>query len=213
MAEVGPESPKTTRSQSLKSLQPIVLQSEALKVLARPGQQLLLAGSMDGSVSLLDAETGQLLHSSKPHTKYVVSVAWAGDGRRFVSGSWDSTVAVHCTAEATASADKAAETAKAKSGVAGTSAGGSSGSGGSGVAGFETLKVFQYTAQVQSVAFLADGDTAVVAVRDSNYLRLLGVGALEARALACSQALYTRILAATLSSKPCWHACSRRLKP
>jgi hypothetical protein len=38
---------------------------------AAPAPALLLASSMDGSVSLLDAASGQLLHSEKLHSKCV----------------------------------------------------------------------------------------------------------------------------------------------
>ena len=120
---------------------------------------------MDGSVCLLDERTGHVLHTEKPHMKYVVSLAWAGDGRHFVSGSWDSSVAVHRTCAAVAADDGGAGNASVASSVP--------------TASFETLKSLRFTAQVLSVVFLADGDTAVVAVRDSNYLRLVSIAALE----------------------------------
>lgn len=59
------------------------------------GDARLLVGSMDGTVSLLDANTGELLGSGKPHRKYVVRVRWGGDGETFVSASWDHSFAVH----------------------------------------------------------------------------------------------------------------------
>lgn len=122
---------------------------------------------MDGTVSLLDASNGELLHSAKPHMKYVVSLAWAGDGRRFVSGSWDSTMAVHSITPAVVK-DGTTRGEEAV-GVESTASASS----------YETLQTFRYTAQVQSVVFLADGNTAVVAVRDSNYLRLVSVSTLQ----------------------------------
>jgi hypothetical protein len=42
----------------------------------QPRGPCLLVGSMDGSVSVLDAETGGLLAAAKPHTKYVVRAAF-----------------------------------------------------------------------------------------------------------------------------------------
>ncbi len=55
---------------------------------------MVAAGSMDGSVSLLSAVSGELLCSRRVHRKYVVSLAWAADGRTFVSASWDASLAV-----------------------------------------------------------------------------------------------------------------------
>ena len=55
---------------------------------------MVAAGSMDGSVSLLSAVSGELLCSRRVHRKYVVSLAWAADGCAFVSASWDASLAV-----------------------------------------------------------------------------------------------------------------------
>ena len=57
--------------------------------------QMVAAGSMDGSVSLLNAVSGELLCSRRVHRKYVVSLAWASDSYTFVSASWDHSFAVH----------------------------------------------------------------------------------------------------------------------
>ena len=56
---------------------------------------MVAAGSMDGSVSLLSAVSGELLCGRRVHRKYVVSLAWAADARTFVSASWDASFAVH----------------------------------------------------------------------------------------------------------------------
>ena len=113
----------------------------------------MLAGSMDGSVSLLNAATGALLHSAKAHMKYVVAVAWAGDGQHFVSASWDCSLTVHrFTSVPTAPGDSCS---------------------------FVSLKTFRYTAAVLCAAFLADGKTCVVGLRDSNYLRLIDTMTLQ----------------------------------
>ena len=56
---------------------------------------MVAAGSMDGTVSLLSAVSGELLCSRRVHRKYVVSLVWAADGRTFVSASWDASFAVH----------------------------------------------------------------------------------------------------------------------
>jgi WD40 repeat protein len=61
------------------------------------GDQLVAAGSMDGSVSLLSCVSGELLYTRRVHQKYVVSISWAADARTFVSASWDNSFAVHRT--------------------------------------------------------------------------------------------------------------------
>ena len=61
------------------------------------GEQLVAAGSMDGSVSLLSSVSGELLYSRRVHQKYVVSLAWAADACTLVSASWDQSFAVHRT--------------------------------------------------------------------------------------------------------------------
>ena len=52
---------------------------------------------MDGGVALLDAASGVVLASAKPHRKYVVKAAALSSGPepRFATASWDGTVAVH----------------------------------------------------------------------------------------------------------------------
>ena len=49
-----------------------------------------MATTMDGSVALLDADTGTLLAALQPHRKYVVKAAClqAGGDTRIVTGSW-----------------------------------------------------------------------------------------------------------------------------
>jgi WD40 repeat protein len=55
----------------------------------------VVVGSMDGSVSMLDGRSGALLHSARPHRKYVVAAKWAPGGSSFVTGAWDEAVMVH----------------------------------------------------------------------------------------------------------------------
>ena len=58
---------------------------------------LVLAGSMDGSVAVYDAQTGTVLTHSRLHRKYCVRVRWglAAGNHRFVTAAWDNTVAIH----------------------------------------------------------------------------------------------------------------------
>lgn len=57
-------------------------------------EERLVATAMDGGVALLDAASGAVLATAKPHRKYAVKAAALADGR-FVTASWDGTLAVH----------------------------------------------------------------------------------------------------------------------
>ncbi len=49
---------------------------------------------MDGSVAILDAETGAVLATAKPHTKYLVHAQWSPDGGHIATASYDQTMAL-----------------------------------------------------------------------------------------------------------------------
>lgn len=51
-----------------------------------------MATAMDGGIALLDAHSGALLATAKPHRKYVVK-AVSLSGNRFATASWDGTLA------------------------------------------------------------------------------------------------------------------------
>jgi len=53
---------------------------------------LLLAASMDGTVSLLRADNGAILHAVKAHSKYAHRVEWTASGRMAASASHDAFV-------------------------------------------------------------------------------------------------------------------------
>ncbi len=62
----------------------------------RDGQQArLLVGSMDGSVSILDAEDGTVLGATKAHSKYCVQATWNSSGTGFVTASWDQSLCIY----------------------------------------------------------------------------------------------------------------------
>ena len=54
----------------------------------------LLAGSMDGSLSVVDGTTGCVLCSAAVHTKYLVRALWAGDGCTVATCSHDQSVGI-----------------------------------------------------------------------------------------------------------------------
>ena len=66
------------------------------------GGARLATGSMDGSVNLLDADNGDILHTARPHTKYCVRVLWCAymeaqnstQRCALLSGAWDASVAL-----------------------------------------------------------------------------------------------------------------------
>lgn len=62
----------------------------------RDEDAVLLVGSMDGSVTILDAESGICLASDRPHSKYCVRAIWSRDGQGVVvSCAWSNTLAIH----------------------------------------------------------------------------------------------------------------------
>ncbi len=162
----------------------------------------------------------------RAHSKYVVRVAWAGDGRHLVSCSHDQSVGVHVVHAEPAQppgSNAGAAAAGRKGDAAGAEAFGGgvqsatlitirkvsplterSGCrrhciGGAGQAGASTcseappiatraccrpgvsvsVPQVQYTTAVQDVAFLHDGVTLVVALRDTNYLRVMTLDTAE----------------------------------
>jgi hypothetical protein len=54
----------------------------------------VLAGSMNGSLSVLDGASGDVICTAAVHTKYLVRALWAGDGCTVATCSHDQTVGV-----------------------------------------------------------------------------------------------------------------------
>ena len=107
---------------------------------------LLAAGAMDGSVTILQADTGTVLWRHKAHAKYCVRVRWAADSRHFVSCSWDRTLCVFSHSPGTDNPE------------------------------FKLLKSETYVSQVQDVEFIASAGQSdpllAMALKSTNYLRL-----------------------------------------
>ena len=107
---------------------------------------LLAAGAMDGSVTIMQADTGSVLWRHKAHAKYCVRVRWAADSCHFVSCSWDRTLCVFSHSPGT-------------DGPA-----------------FKLLKSETYVSQVQDVEFITSAGQSdqllAVALKSTNYLRL-----------------------------------------
>ncbi len=58
-----------------------------------PDSQRLAAGNDEvGTLTMWDAQTGEVLHTMKGHTTTVVSAAFSPDGKRLATGSFDQTV-------------------------------------------------------------------------------------------------------------------------
>ncbi len=119
----------------------------------REGKLLLMAGAMDGSITLLDAHTGIVLARHKAHAKYCVRVRWAPDSCHCVSCSWDHTMSVF----------------KLDTGTDESS--------------LSLQKSETYLSQVQDVEFIPGAQPSdqllSVALKNSNYLRLFDVGQLK----------------------------------
>ena len=107
---------------------------------------LLLAGAMDGSVAILQADNGSVLWRHKAHAKYCVRVRWAADSSHFVSCSWDRTLCVFSHSPGTDGPE------------------------------FKLLNSVTYMSQVQDVEFIPGAELSdqllAVALKSTNYLRL-----------------------------------------
>ena len=130
---------------------------------------------MDGSVLLLDTNSGDLLQQMRPHRRYCVSVAWSPNGQHFASAAWDDTVGIHlCTGSSTGGSQAPSQPHMENS---------QSGSGQEGSESpqpqMQTLASIPYTQHVNSVVFLPGGRQIAAAVKESVYLRLIDMDTMK----------------------------------
>ena len=59
-----------------------------------PDGKLIVSGSLDRTLKIWDANSGQELQKLTGHTDLVLSVAFSPDGQRIVSGSADKTLKI-----------------------------------------------------------------------------------------------------------------------
>ncbi|KAL3139799.1 hypothetical protein ABBQ38_004100 [Trebouxia sp. C0009 RCD-2024] len=141
---------------------------------------LLLAGAMDGSVTVLQADTGTVLWRHKAHARYCVRVRWAADSCHFISCSWDRTMCVFSHTSGTDSPD------------------------------FKLLKSETYVSQVQDVEFIQSPEPSqqllAVALKNTNYLRLFDMLQLKEHSKVNMNAMgddHVSFSASHLAASPC----------
>jgi WD40 repeat protein len=61
---------------------------------ARPDGKRFASASLDDTLKIWDAQSGQEIRALKGHIDLVCSVAWSPDGKRLVSGCADGTLKV-----------------------------------------------------------------------------------------------------------------------
>ena len=166
----------------------------------REGCTLLLAGTMDGSVLLLDTNSGDLLQQMRPHRRYCVSVAWSPDGQHFASAAWDDTVGIHlCTGSCIRGSQAPSQPQVEQRGSV------QEGSE-SPEAQMQTLASIPYTQHVNCVVFLPGGRQIAAAVKESVYLRLIDMDTMKVTLMhpcCCNSALTCCTHTAAL-----WQVCS-----
>ena len=86
------EKPKVPEYKLLKNL--IGHSGYVYSVAFSPDGTKIISGSMDQTIKIWDANTGQCLKTLKGHSEYIYSVAFSPDGRRIVSGSNDKTIKI-----------------------------------------------------------------------------------------------------------------------
>jgi WD40 repeat protein len=59
-----------------------------------PDGKRIVSGSLDNTLKVWDAQTGQETLTLEGHSSVVTSVSFSPDGKRIVSGNWDKTLKV-----------------------------------------------------------------------------------------------------------------------
>ncbi|GAX79155.1 hypothetical protein CEUSTIGMA_g6595.t1 [Chlamydomonas eustigma] len=132
---------------------------------------LLAVGSMDGSVSILQPERGEILASNRAHSKYVVRVLWAKSDAEggsnghlvLVTASHDQSVGVFSWESTEASGTELRSSAEPTAQIGGE------------VHTLVEIKKVPYMTPVQDILLMPDGHTLVVAVKAAHCLRLLDI--------------------------------------
>eukprot|EP00884_Botryococcus_braunii_P021127 jgi/Botrbrau1/7699/Bobra.0159s0136.1 len=129
--------------------------SLAIKQAQRDDETLLLLGTMDGSVIVLNATSGIFLASDRPHNKYCVRSIWSPDGTQVVSCAWSGSLAIHTYSGSTVNGDDSSPTDMGMTNCT-----------------LRRLHVETYTGAVQDVEWIHEGGLVAVALKGTNYLRL-----------------------------------------
>ena len=78
-----------------KCLQTLEKHSSTVNSVAySPDGTKIISGSLDNTIKIWDANTGQCLQTLEGHLDEVTSVAYSPDGTKIISGSWDETIKI-----------------------------------------------------------------------------------------------------------------------
>lgn len=75
-----------------KIIASIFLKSDILSQSFSPDGKILVTASCDGTISLWNVDTGELIHTLTGHIDKVTSVDFSSNDKTIVSGSWDGTI-------------------------------------------------------------------------------------------------------------------------
>ena len=68
--------------------------AEVFSVAFSPDGTKIISDSLDGTIKIWDANTGECLETLEGHSKSVYSVAFSPDGTKIISGSDDDTIKI-----------------------------------------------------------------------------------------------------------------------
>ncbi len=136
---------------------------------------IVLVGCMNNTHCIVDtSKTGTpqaVVQEFKDHSKYVVVVRWAPDGKHFFTASHDKSLNVYSQTTTTAATTTTGTASDAKSVAAAASA--------SEFGGWSLKRSFPFVGAVECAVWLKDGLTVLCGVRNDPYLHAVNVVSFE----------------------------------